>query len=715
MADFLLELFSEEIPARLQPAAQAQLRTRFEQLLAASGLAAASVATYATPRRLALIAEGLPETSGATSEERRGPRVGAPDKAIAGFLQSVGLASVAELEVRASGKGEFYFARIDHAGAPAAQLLAARLPGLIGDFQWPKSQRWGAASASTESPRWIRPLRAIIALLGREVVEFEALGVRAGRETFGHRIMGGRDPIAIDHPGSYASQLQASFVILSAEARVEMIAAGAERAARAAGLRLRPSPALALENAGLTEWPVVLAGSFDPDFLDVPAEIVALTMATNQKYFALEDDAGQLAPGFVCVANLEASDGGRSIVAGNQRVLSARLHDARFFWEQDKATPLGDFAARLADVVFHEKIGTMAAKVARVEKLACWLVEQKIVPAPSAEPAEARFAGLVARAARLAKADLMSGTVGEFPELQGIVGGHLAQAQGEDAHVAAALAQHYDRVPEDAVAVAVALADRVDTVCQFFFIDEIPTGSRDPFALRRATLGIIDTIVHHGLRLSLEQVLRKACEDDLEKFEKVFFGAGEKALGAFFIDRLKVQQREAGVRHDLIDAACRYRHAESTERQEDDLVRLLAREAALQAFIDTADGADLLAGYRRAANILRAEEKKDGRGFATAAPLAAEAGLAPAEAALARVLWPAAQPAFDAQVADCVAREDFAAAMQLLAALREPVDQFFDAVKVNDADPAVRARRLGLLAAVRETMHRVADFSRIEG
>lgn len=713
MADFLLELFSEEIPARLQPAARAQLHTRFEQLLAASGLAAATIATHSTPRRLALVAEGLPETSVATSEERRGPRVGAPDAAIAGFLKSLGLASVADLEVRDTPKGEFYFATLGRAGESAAAILAAQLPALIHGFQWPKSQRWGAASAATDSPRWIRPLRAIIALLGRDVVEFEALGVRSGRETYGHRILGGAGRIGIDRPGSYAAQLRASFVILSADERMQLIGEGAERAAAAAGFALRESPALAEENAGLVEWPVVLAGSFDPGFLDVPPEIVELTMATNQKYFALEDAVGALAPGFVCVANLAASDGGKAIIAGNQRVLSARLHDARFFWEQDKATPLEDFAARLSRIMFHAQIGSMADKVERMVRLAGWLLARGIVANPSAGRLDdAQFAAVVARAARLAKADLCSGTVGEFPELQGVAGGHLARQQGEDAHVVAALGQHYQTVPEDAAAVAVALADRIDTLVEFFAIGETPTGSRDPFALRRAALSVIAIIVRHGLRLPLAEVVRAAC-GDAAKFAAVFDGAN--GLAGFFIDRLKVQQREAGVRHDLIDAAVSYRAEGGAVRRDDDIVRLLAREAALQEFLGTADGADLLAGYRRAANILKAEEKKDGREFAWMGAVPAAAGLAPAEAALLAILQPTDAPAFDTRVADCLAREDFAGAMQLLATLREPVDRFFDEVKVNDADAAVRARRLGLLAGLRDTMHRVADFSRIEG
>jgi glycyl-tRNA synthetase beta chain len=700
-AGFLLELRCEEIPARMQPAAAQQLREKFGALLADAGLKADAVETHATPRRLALIARGLPAASEAVLEERRGPRADAPAQAIEGFLKSTGI-SHEQLEARDTGKGVFLFANLAREGRPTADILAAKLPALIAGFQWPKSQRWGKASVSTSSPRWVRPLRAIVALLDGDVVEFEALGLQSGRETFGHRFMGGADPVSIDNPATYEAQLKAVFVILPAGERRRIIREGAEKAASAAGLKLRPDDGLEAENAGLTEWPVPLLGRFDPAFLEVPPEIIQLTMATNQKYFAVEDAQGRLAPGFVCVANLVAPDGGKTIVAGNERVLSARLSDARFFWEQDLVKPLESFNQKLKDIIFHEKLGTMVEKVERVAKLARWLAENHF---PDVD------ADMVERAARLAKADLTTGTVGEFPELQGVIGGYLADAQGEKPEIVAALKQHYAAVPEGDVPVAVALADRLDTLCQFFLVDEVPTGSRDPFALRRAALGIIAMILRRGIRMRMEQALLAACDDDLGKFSKVFYGQTEKGLATFFADRLKVQQREAGVRHDLIDAVFAL-------GGEDDLVRLLARVKALQAFVETDDGRNLIAGYRRAANILKAEEKKDGVAYALDLEALQSPHISETEKKLAAQFTRADGASgvllFD-EVDALLAREDFEGAMKRLAKLRAPVDRFFEDVTVNDPDPAVRRRRLGLLAGIRDAMHRVADFSKLEG
>lgn len=703
MPDFVLELLSEEIPARMQAAAADQLAERFQALLAEAGLAADQLEAHATPRRLALIGRGLPEGSAPTREERRGPRADAPEAAIAGFLKSAGVPRDA-LEPRDTGKGCFLFAILEHAGRPTAEILAERLPAMIEGLHWPKSMRWGPASISTASPRWVRPLRAILALLEREIIPFTALGIRSGRETMGHRFMGGGEPIVIDSAASYTRQLHAAFVLLSAGERRALIRRQADAAARSAGLVLRPDEALEAENAGLTEWPVALLGRFDPAFLEVPPEIIQLTMRTNQKYFAVEDAQGQLAPAFVCIANLEAPGGGATIVAGNERVLAARLADARFFWAQDRAKRLEDHAARLKDIRFHEKLGTMADKVERVAKLARWLVETHPDQFPGATPET------VERAARLAKADLATATVGEFPELQGVIGGHLAEAQGEPPGVVEALRQHYAPVSEGCIPVAVALADRLDTLVRFFGIGEAPTGSRDPFALRRAALGIIGTLLHGGLRLPLAPVVRAACADGPAGFEAVFHGSAGKGLAAFLADRLKVQQREAGVRHDIIDSVFALGH-------EDDLVRLVARVKALQAFLETADGQNLLAGYRRAANILKAEDRRDGpHAFDPAVPL--DSYTHEAERALASQ-FVAAEGAtsvllFD-EVEALLAREAFEGAMARLATLRGPVDCFFDEVTVNDPDPAVRARRLGLCAAIRDLMHRIADFSRIEG
>jgi glycyl-tRNA synthetase beta chain len=704
MPDFLLELFSEEIPARMQPAAAKQLAERFAALLAEAGLTAATLETHATPRRLALLATGLPKSSAATAEERRGPRADAPAQAIEGFLKSTGLTRD-QLEERDTGKGVFLFATLKSEGRPTADILAEKLPALISGFQWPKSQRWGPASASTASPRWVRPLRGIVALLDTEVVPFEAMGLTSGRETFGHRFMGPKAPISIHSPGAYAGQLLAAHVVLSAEERRAIIREGAEKAAAAAGLRLRPDEGLEAENAGLTEWPVLLLGRFDPAYLDVPPEVIQLTMRTNQKYFAVEDADGKLAPAFVCVANLVAADGGATIIGGNQRVLSARLADARFFWEMDKQVPLETRAEALKGIVFHEKLGTMAEKVDRVAKLARWLVETHPDQFSGADPET------VERAARLAKADLTTGTVGEFPELQGIIGGYLAEVQGEKPEVVSALKQHYAPVPEGCVPIAVALADRLDTLFEFFFIGETPTGSRDPFALRRAAIGIISMVLQNGLRFRMEQPLLAACGDDLSKFEKVYFGEMEKGLAAFFADRLKVQQREAGVRHEIIDAVF------ALGRQ-DDFVQLLARVKALQSFVETDEGKNLLAGYKRAANILKAEEKKDGEVYALDLSIPLSKYIGETEKNLARLFVPAegsdAALLFDEADA-LLGREDFEGAMKLLATLRAPVDAFFEQTTVNDPDPETRARRLGLLAAIRDLMHRVADFSKIEG
>ncbi len=687
MPDFLLELFSEEIPARMHPAAAAQLKSVFEALLKDSGLAAHSIEAHATPRRLALIARGLPAASVATHEERRGPKADAPAQAIEGFLKSTGLQRDA-LETRDTGKGVFLFAQIGKAGRATAEILAEKLPAMIAGFQWPKSQRWGPASASTASPRWVRPLREIVALLDDEVVDFEALGIRSGQTTCGHRFMGNGKPICIESVDRYVHHLQAAFVVLSADERRAYIREGAARLAIAEGYRVRPDEALEAENAGLTEWPVPLLGRFDPDYLTVPPEIIQLTMRTNQKYFALENEAGDLAPAFICIANLEAPDGGKTIVAGNERVLSARLADARFFWDQDRKVPLEQHAEKLKDILFHEKLGTMADKVERVAKLARWLVETHPEQFPGAQP------DTVERAARLAKADLTTGTVGEFPELQGIIGGYLAEAQGEDPGVVSAITQLYAAVVKGCVPAAVAIADRADMVARFFDAGMTPTGSKDPFALRRAMLGIINTILTNGYRLPISFL---------------FHAAPNAQILAFLQERLRVLVRDEGVRADVIDATLFWNGNE-------DIVAVVATAKALQVFIETDDGKNLLAGYKRAANILRIEEKKDGVTYAfdPAIPLAKYIGeteknlaafFVPAEGATSTAFFDEADALFG--------HEDFAGAMKLLATLREPVDAFFEQVTVNDPDPETRKQRLGLLAAIRDAMHRVADFSRI--
>ena len=689
---FLLELQSEEIPARMQAAAADQLRTRFVDALKAAGLAHGNVTADATPRRLWLIADDVAAASEGSAEEVKGPAATAPAQAIDGFLKKTGLTRE-QLEERETPKGIVLFAVLRREGRTASEILAEVIPQIIRDFAWPKSMRWGAASQSTAAPRWVRPLTGIVALLDGDVVACEAHGITSGRDTRGHRVHA-PGVLTITSAATYLDQLRAAKVLASSAERRQIIATRAAELAAAAGLSLIPDDGLVAENAGLTEWPVPLLGRFDPDFLSVPREVIVLTMRTNQKYFALSGADGALAPAFICVANLDATDGGAAITHGNQRVLSARLSDARFFWEQDLATVraggLEAFLPKVNDIVFHEKLGSLADKVERVAALAKWLCENDVVPA---DPAQAE------RAARLAKADLVSATVGEFPEVQGQIGRYLGLAIGVEPAIADAIRDHYkpagqgDDVPTAPVSVAVALADKLDTLMCFFQADMPPTGSKDPFALRRQALGCISVVQSTGTRLSLRKLMQYFT--DICRLSISDAGWQPKLLD-FFADRLKVQQREAGVRHDLIDAVF-------VLGSEDDLARLLARVKALQAFVETEDGTNLLAGYKRAANILKAADK-DGIGEpASGEGEGAEALLA---AALATALPTAKQ---------AVADERFTDAMAALASLRGPVDAFFTDVMVNDPDPGIRARRLALLARFRDAVHGVADFSKIDG
>ncbi|WP_188236784.1 glycine--tRNA ligase subunit beta [Sphingopyxis sp. LK2115] len=704
MTDFLLELRSEEIPARMQAGARAELDKLFRAQMAAAGVPVGDLTIWSTPRRLALIAKGLPDATAAVSEEIKGPRTSAPPQALEGFLRKTGLT-----QDLLEDRDGVYFAVIDRPGRATADVLAEAIPAIVRAFAWPKSMRWGRESASSESLRWVRPLSGIVAIFGEDLVPCEIGGIASGFVTRGHRFHCPGE-ITIGSASDYAEKLRACHVIVDHEERQNMIRGGAAKAAADAGLSLVEDDGLVIENAGLAEWPVPLLGRFDEAFLEVPPEVIQLTARVNQKYFVVNGPDGKLANGFVCTANIDATDGGAEIVAGNRKVLAARLSDARFFWEQDRKTRLADHAKKLDRITFHEKLGTVADKVERVAKLAEWLAHEGIVP--NCDPTLAR------QAAELAKADLVTEMVGEFPELQGLMGGYYARAEGLPDAVADAIRDHYkpvgqgDDVPTAPVTVAVALADKLDVFTQFFvLIDEAPTGSKDPFALRRAALGVIAIIIRNGLRFRLEQVLLKAVEDDLDKFGVVWEGDTEKKLAAFFADRLKVQQREAGVRHDLIDAVFAL-------GGEDDLVRLLARVKALQAFMATEDGTNLLAGYKRAANILKqagkdtvipAEVGIAGDGAPkVAAP--AFAGATDVDKALLTAL-DAAEPAAAAAVAD----ERFTDAMAALASLRAPIDAFFDGVMVNDPDPAVRACRLGLLARFTGAVHGVADFSKIEG
>ncbi|PZO74167.1 MAG: glycine--tRNA ligase subunit beta [Sphingomonas taxi] len=810
MTDFLLELRSEEIPARMQAKAREDLARLFTAELVKAGIATSAIVTYATPRRLTLIARDLPLETAAVSEETKGPKTSAPPQALEGFLRKTGLTR--EQLVDRNGT---LFAVTEKPGRATAAVLAEAIPAIVRAFPWPKSMRWGDASASTESLRWVRPLQGIVALLGEEIVPFEIAGIASGAATLGHRF---HHPYQITIGGAhdYVEKLRACHVIVDHDERATLIRDHAREAAAQAGLELIEDEGLVAENAGLTEWPIPLLGQFDPAFLDVPPEVIQLTARVNQKYFVCRGADGKLANAFVCTANIDAHDGGAGIVEGNRKVLAARLSDAKFFYDTDLKVPLEEQAEKLSKIVFHEKLGTVADKVDRVAKLARWLVEEGIITSafasaplplaggvgggpdttttaaleanPSPDPSRKRegsseLADQADRAARLAKADLVTGMVGEFPELQGLMGGYYAAAQGERPSVATAIRDHYkpvgqgDDVPTDPVTVAVSLADKLDTIAQFFAEKMVPTGSKDPFALRRAALGIIQLAFANGLRFSVKDVAMRAAgdrllgemmhdedtqkvraafmrsdlsnvDDDsfLKVFEAIELAAKSKmaeqipvlaktmrtvglSVLDFFADRLKVQQREAGVRHDLIDAVFAL-------GGEDDLVRLLARVHALQAFVTTEDGANLLAGYKRAANILKKEAPSSpsplrGEGRGEGLPSSAAPGTAPhpnpslpgrgeeetlsytpepAESALHTAL-DSAEPRATA----AIAREDFAGAMAALASLRAPIDAFFDSVIVNDADPAKRSARLALLERVRAAVHNVADFSRIEG
>jgi len=703
MTDFLLELRSEEIPARMQAGARADLEKLFRKEMQAAGVAVGAVTVWSTPRRLALIARDLPLATEAVREETKGPAATAPEQALEGFLRKTGLTRD-QLEVRDVKGKDTYFAVVEKPGRAVSEVLAEAIPAIVRAFPWPKSQRWGAASISTESLRWVRPLSGIVAILGEDLVECEVGGIRSAYTTKGHRFHH-PDEITIGGANDYADKLRACHVIVDHEERQDLVRTKAREAAEAAGLTLVEDEGLVIENAGLTEWPVPLLGRFDEDFLEVPPETIQLTARVNQKYFVCEKD-GQLADAFVCTANIVASDGGEGIVAGNRKVLAARLSDARFFWEQDRKTPLSQHAKKLERITFHEKLGTVADKVERVAKLAQWLASEGIVP--GCDPAQAR------QAAELCKADLVTEMVGEFPELQGLMGGYYARAEGLPDAVADAIRDHYkpvgagDDVPTAPVTVALALADKLDTLRSFFEIDEKPTGSKDPFALRRAALGIIRLITDNDLR----------------------FGVAEGDLLDFFADRLKVQQKEAGVRHDLIDAVFAL-------GGEDDLVRLLARVHALQAFVETEDGTNLLAGYKRAANILKKEDwsgQDDGIEHtgdedplenvddpdmqavyaAELAEQAAHKGLSYTPEKAEKALIDALDSA-EPKAAAAVAAEDFASAMAALASLRQPIDAFFDEVTVNDPDPSKRTARLALLDRFRAAVHNVADFSKVEG
>jgi glycyl-tRNA synthetase beta chain len=743
MPDLLLELFSEEIPARMQAKAADDLRRMVTDRLVAEGLVYEGAKAFATPRRLTLTVHGIPARQSDLKEERKGPRVGGPDAAIAGFLKATGLGSLDEAKIqRDPKKGDFYVALIEKPGRATLDVLAEMLPVIIRTFPWPKSMRWGERSARPGALQWVRPLHAIVATFGMEteepdVVKFAVDGIEAGQTTHGHRFMAPA-PISVRRFEDYEAKLQAAKVVLDPQARKDIIFADARQLVFAQGFELVEDQVLLDEVAGLVEWPVVLMGSFDKEFLSIPGEVIRATIRNNQKCFVVSDPkTGKLTNKFILTANIEASDGGHAIIAGNERVIRARLSDAKFFYETDLKTKLEERLPKFDQIVFHEKLGTQGERIKRIEHLAA-----EIAPLVGADVEKTK------RAAYLAKADLLTEVVGEFPELQGLMGKYYALAQGEDASVAAASEEHYkpqgpnDRVPADPVSVAVALADKIDTLVGFWVVDEKPTGSKDPYALRRAALGVIRLVVDNGLRIHLlsaslhalrrlrlsaniaeQRRLQTIQAKENPKTAQAFaalaveareldarfrLGAPEQAdesplrrdLLAFFADRLKVQLREQGARHDLVDAVF------ALEGQ-DDLLMVVRRVEALGKFLDTDDGKNLLAGTKRAANILRIEEKKDGKTY-DGAPDAALYSLEE-EKALAKAID---QVRTEATAA--VAREDFASAMSAMAKLRPAVDAFFDKVKVNDDDAKVRENRLKLLNEIRASTRAVADFSKIQ-
>ena len=719
MPELLLELLSEEIPARMQGQAARDLERLARERMAEQGLLPAALTAFAGPRRLTLVAEGLPPAQADRTEERKGPRVGAPDQAIDGFLRSTGLTRDQLTE-----RDGVWFAVMSRQGRPTAEILAEVIEGIVRGFPWPKSMTSGDGKL-----RWVRPLRRILCTFDGEVVPLNIDGIRAGDLTHGHRFMGSRQAFRARTFEAYADGLAANFVVLDPAERKTRILEAARTLCFARNLELVEDEGLLDEVAGLTEWPVPVLGDMDPAFLDLPPEVIRTSMRLHQRYFAVRDPAsGRLAPHFIVTANIQARDGGATIAEGAARVLTARLKDARYFWETDREE--GNFERwleRLKGVTFHAKLGTMYERVERIEVLA-----KQLAPMVGAN----EYA--VADAARWAKADLASAMVGEFPELQGIMGGYYAQAANAPGDmVAEAIRDHYkpvgpsDTVPTAPTTIAVALADKIDTLVGFFAIDEKPTGSRDPYALRRAALGVIRILLASQVRLSLRSLLlplfcgldktevmrvphgsERLSEDGLLDFRgaTIVFRLDPEAaearvvsLLAFLADRLKVQLREEGRRHDLVDAVFAL--------GDDDLVRIVARVEALSAFLAIEDGANLLAGYRRAANILKAEAKKHpDEAESYAGPVDPALLTAPEEKALAGALE-RVTPA----VATGLQAERFEEAMSSLASLRGPVDAFFDRVLVNADDAAVRKNRLRLLSQVQRDMEQVADFSQVAG
>src|SRR5215472_4053601 len=714
MPDLLLELFSEEIPARMQARAAEDLRKAVTDHLVDAGLPYDGAKAFVTPRRLTLHVQGVPMRQPDRREEKKGPRVGAPEQAIAGFLKAAGLKSLAEAKVQPDKKGDFYVAVIEKPGRAALDVISEILPDVIKTFPWPKSMRWGAQSKDPGALNWVRPLHSILATFGPEtedpdIVPFTVDGIAAGNVTRGHRFLA-PEAFTVRRLADYAAKLDKAKVVLDPERRRSIVQTEAKQLAFAQGLGLVEDEGLLAETAGLVEWPVVLMGAFDEAFLHIPDEVIRATIRNNQKCFVLRDVAhAKLVDKFLLVANLEAEDGGKAIVAGNERVIRARLSDARFFYQTDLKTKLEDRLPSFKDIIFHEKLGTQSDRVERIERLAAALS-----PLVSADAKKAK------RAARLCKADLLTEIVGEFPELQGTIGKYYAQEQGEDEAVAHAIEDHYrpkgpdDLVPSDPVSIAVALADKLDTLVGFWAVDEKPTGSKDPYALRRAALGIIRLVLENEIRLSLIKVTKSAATELGSRGAAADRKQLPVDLLAFFADRLKVQLREQGARHDLVDAVFALQETGSaggttgTRNVQDDLLMIVRRVEALGQFLDSEDGKNLLAGFKRATSIIRIEEKKDNRHY-TGAPQA-RLYRQPEEKALANAI-----ETVESEAARAVEKEDFVAAMRAMAKLRRAVDAFFDKVTVNVDDKPLRENRLKLLDQIREATRAVADFSKIEG
>jgi glycyl-tRNA synthetase beta chain len=674
MPDLLLELFSEEIPARMQAGAARDLERLMIGALTDRGFLFEGIKAFAGPRRLTLAIAGLPAKQSDVREELKGPKTDAPPAALEGFLKKTGLTKD-QLKVETTPKGNVYMALIERAGRETPHVLAEIIPEVMAKLPWPKSMRWKPGS----SVRWVRPLHSILCTFDSELVPFSFAGISTGLHTRGHRFLS-EGKIEARRFDDYAQKLKAAHVVLEAEERSAIIFEGVKQAAFVHGLEMIPDEGLLAEVCGLAEWPTVYVGTIQDEFMDVPAEILQTSMRTHQKYFSLRDPkTGKLANRFALVANMVAKDGGKEIVAGNERVLRARLSDAKFFWDEDRKHSLESRVEKLKGIVFHAKLGTQYERVQRIVELA-----GELAPKLGADVKEAK------RAAFLAKADLTTGVVGEFPELQGVMGGYYSEHDGEPNNVSIAIIEHYgpvgrDQTSENSVSNAVSFADKWDTISKFFSIGEKPTGSGDPFAIRRAALGIIRIILDRKYRVPLSTLP----------------GYTDEIL-TFFVDRLKVALRERGqVSHDLVDAIF-------SLGNESDFVRLAKRGDALRDILVTEDGKNLLAGYKRAANILKAEEKKDGKTFISEVTekLLSEAPEISLFAALTKAR---------AAIASALEKEDFAAAMQQMAGLRVPVDGFFEGVKVNADDKQVRENRLNLLASLRATLHQVADFSKIEG